>query len=948
MRQTLCLILFLSGASALLFETLFFRQAGLALGNSVWASSLVLAAFMAGLGLGNLAMARVGDRLFQPLRAYAGLEAAIGTAGVCLVLTFPHVTGALGHLFREVGESWLVGPLRLAIAFGLMVIPTTAMGATLPILVRVIRPQESCYGRALGRLYGWNTLGAVSGVLAGEMVLTPSLGVLGTGLVAGGLNGIAALAALGLSRRQPRPAAASGPAWNALPGRRAACLLAAACLSGALLLGLELVWFRFLLLFVHGTSLAFCVMLAVVLLGIAVGGLLATGWLRLAQHRERMLTPLALLAGYLVVQTYVSFGPMMAGHIGRHLAGGSMRELGVVAAWLMAPVCLVSGVLFTLLGSALEEEIGGAAATTGWLTLANTVGATCGALLAGFVLLPRVGMEVSFFVSAVGYGVVAWLTLPAGGRRGPRTRSEGYALLAAFAVFATFLGLFPFGLMRNDYLRATARLWSGDGARTVAVREGLNETILYLRKDLWGEPLYHRLVTNVYSMSSTRLLARRYMKLFVYWPLALHPDPRHALLISYGVGCTAKALTDTGWLRSIDVVDTSKEILELSSVVYPARLSNPLDDPRVRVHVEDGRFFLLESDRRYDLITAEPPPPKSSGIVNLYSSEYFALVHDRLAEGGIATYWLPVNQLEASETRAIISAFCHQLDDCTLWTGSGPEWMLAGSRGHLAPVSEESFERQWRDPRIRAELDALGFEQPEQLGSSFIADAPFLKELVAGQPPLTDDYPYRLSPRFVRGVDALYPALMDVALARGRFESSATIGRLWPAARRQRSAALFEVQGILNDYIWTSYGLLGHEPGLAELSNVLTRSSLRAPVLLLMGADADRERIAERAAARGVDDAELEYTLAVGSMADRDYARAEHLLSKAGAAGFQNDLLPHYRLLALCLAGEVGRAQALVGELGSSLTGNARQAAAWSWLAEAFALTRPGTPEGRS
>jgi predicted membrane-bound spermidine synthase len=841
----------------------------------------------------------------------------------------------------------MVGPLRLAIAFGLMVVPTTAMGATLPILVRAIRPEESRYGRALGRLYGWNTLGAVGGVLAGEMVLTPSLGVVGTGLVAGSLNGIAALAALGLSGRQPRmPLAAAGPRWGALPGKRAGRLLAAAFLSGALLLGLELVWFRFLQLFVQGTSLAFCVMLAVVLLGIGIGGLLATGWLRLAPHPERMLAPLALAAGYLVVQTYVSFGPMMGGHIGRHLTGGLMRELGVVAAWLMAPVCLISGVLFTLLGSALEEEVGGVAGTTGWLTLANTIGATCGALLAGFVLLPRVGMEVSFFLAALGYGLVAWLTLPAGGRSGPRTRIERRVLLVALAVFVTFLGLFPFGLMRNDYLPATARLWSGDGARTVAVREGLNETILYLRKDLWDEALYYRLLTNVYSMSSTRLLARRYMKLFVYWPLALQENPRHALLISYGVGCTAKALTDTGWLQSIDVVDTSKEILELSSVVYPTRVSNPLADPRVRVHVEDGRFFLLESERRYDLITAEPPPPKNSGIVNLYSREYFALVHDRLVEGGIATYWLPVSQLEASETLAIISAFCDQLDDCTLWTGSGPEWMLAGSRGRLPPVSEESFSRQWHDPGIRPELHALGLEQPEQLGSLFIADAPFLKELTASQPPLTDNYPYRLSPRLVRGIDALYPALMDVAQARGRFESSTTIGRLWPAARRHRSAAFFEVQGILNDHIWSGYGLPGHEPGLAELSRVLTRSSLRTPVLWLMGADADRERIAERAAVRGVDDAGLEYTLAVAAMADRDYARAEWLFSKARAAGFQNDLLPHYRLLALCLAGEAERAQASASELGSSLTGNARQAAAWSWLAEAFGLTRPRVPAG--
>jgi len=119
----------------------------------------------------------------------------------------------------------------------------------------------------------------------------------------------------------------------------------------------------------------------------------------------------------------------------------------------------------------------------------------------------------------------------------------------------------------------------------------------------------------------------------VWWALAVNPDARKALLISYGVGNTAKALVDTRQLESIDVVDISRDILELGVVAFPGG-DYPLRDPRVRVHVEHERFFLQTTKDRFDFITGEPPPPNAAGVVNLYSREYFQLVRDRLRQGG--------------------------------------------------------------------------------------------------------------------------------------------------------------------------------------------------------------------------------------------------------------------------------------------------------------------------
>ena len=206
MTLLLCLLFFLSGVSALAFETLWFHQAGLALGNSVQASSLVLAGFMGGLGLGNGLAAWHGDRVARPVRAYAGLEAVIGVSGVALVLVLPALAPALARLTgADTGSAALLPGLRLGASFVLLLVPSTAMGLTLPLLTRALGAGEAAFGGILGRLYGWNTLGAVVGAVVTETVAIGALGIRGTAWLAGGLNLVAALGAAWLAPRLPAP-----------------------------------------------------------------------------------------------------------------------------------------------------------------------------------------------------------------------------------------------------------------------------------------------------------------------------------------------------------------------------------------------------------------------------------------------------------------------------------------------------------------------------------------------------------------------------------------------------------------------------------------------------------------------------------------------------------------------------------------------------------------------
>jgi len=928
MALLLCVIFFFSGAAGVLFETLWFRVAGLTLGNSVWASNIVLGSFMAGLAAGNAIAARYGKRLRRPLYLYAVIEGIVGLAGVAIVLLLPSLSPVLGGIFTHLlAQAWLVNLLRLVVAFSLMFVPATAMGLTLPLLAKATALCDVNFGRVLGRLYGWNTLGGMAGALCGELWLIGWLGQRGTALAAGALNLAASGVALLLARRaggsvmEAPELASTRPAGTRTMSVRSWRLLASAFLAGATLLALEAVWFRFLQLFVYGTNFIFAAMLAVILLGIGAGGVIAALWLGRDSRAQRFAPLVALAAGVTVELSYAVFEPRVAG--AAYIIGNTTAAFSLFLR-LMLPTSILSGVLFTLLGAAQRQECIEAAEAAGKVTLANTLGAMVGALLTGFILLPHLGMEKTLFALMLCYGLIACLAMVVPSPERPNRRSRKI-LVAGLALFALSGVLFPFGLLKRRFIPlVTERYKSGD-PKLVSVREGLTETVMYLRTSFHDQPLYHRLMTNGHSMSATTFRGRRYMKLYVYWALAVNPSARKALLVSYGIGTTAKALTDSRQLESIDVVDISRDILESGPIAFPGARP-PLDDPRVRVHVEDGRFFLQTTDERFDLITAEPPPLRGAGITSLYSREYFQLVRDRLREGGVATYWLPVNQLWLSETKAIMRGFCDAFPDCSLWNGAGLQWMLAGTRGAHGPLPEEQFTAQWRDPVVAPELASLGFEGPESLGTTFLADAETLGEWTRGAPPLDDDHPGRILVRYPpeENGDPIYRSWMEPRLVRQRFESSTFIRDLWPAALRLRTAEAFAPQAILDDAcVW------GRLSPIEALHGVLTLSSLRTLPLILMGTEPAVQRIAVPMYDASARDPDLEFEVAAWAMSERDYqSAAEHLAFLMDTPrGLQARFL---RTLALGLLGKEDEARQCLNSIDhNALPRGAAYAAGW-------------------
>ncbi|MCP3984108.1 MAG: spermidine synthase [bacterium] len=911
MNPVLCTIFFLSGAAALIFEQLWFRQAGLALGNSIWASSLVLAGFMGGLAIGNGVVARVGHHVRRPVALYAGIELAIAATGISLVHLLPMLSPLLSPILRPVLDVPLaVNAIRLGSAFLLLLVPSAAMGATLPLLVAALHRRQGQFGRALGLLYGWNTLGAVVGVVIGEVVLIDQLGIRATAWVAGGVNLVAAGLAWRVSRRLDAAGeSAIGAPADPIP-RRAFWFLAAAFVAGGSLLGLEVVWFRFLVLFVHGTSLTFAVMLSVVLLGIGLGGLIGSRWLAFRQEAHRNALGLVLLCGAVVVATYAGFTHVLA-------ASPPKNEFGFAAFYyalpLMLPVAILSGMIFTLLGEAFENAAPAETRSAGLLTLANTAGAMLGPLVVAFGLLPSFGIERSIQLLAAGYGL-AGLSVWFAAELPPGRRTRVLALACA-GLFVVAMFTFPAGRMKDDYLEyPLANVPGKKNFEVVDIREGLTETIIYLKRMLHGSPLFYRMQTNNFGMSGTSTMAQRYMKLFVYLPIALRPAPRDALLISYGVGMTAKSLTETSSLERIDVVDISRDILEMNRIVYPDPSEYPLEDPRVTVHIEDGRHFLQTTDRRYDLITGEPPPPRIAGVMSLFTRQFFELAYDRLNPDGLISYWLPVHDLTVDERDAIISAFCEVFEDCTLWSGAKYDWILLGTRGELPQVDEAGFRRQWQDPVVSIRLQEIGVEVPEQLGALFMVDTPELQVIRRNTRPLDDDRPGQLGQEMV-GVGQVGPGhkpLLKIEEGRKAFSRSEFIRRHWPPRVREETDAWFSYRRYAHKrFFGDKSSMLRRIPKLHQL---LTETPLRTNLLWLLGTSKDEVECSRTAREAGSFDPRIEMALAIDALADRRFEDAAEQFGTArqGARALREAL--YLQIFALEMAGQHEQAKALASK----------------------------------
>ncbi|HEY6549249.1 MAG TPA: fused MFS/spermidine synthase, partial [Vicinamibacteria bacterium] len=691
----LSLACLLSGAAALAYQILWTRQLSLVLGTSMEAVAVVLSSFMAGLGLGNALAARglaragrEGSR--QLVRTYALLEVGIAGAAVVLPLAIGSAASLLAPLYDGPSASPLAFRLgRLALSFIILAVPTTAMGATLPLLVSLRQAPAGGEAAAAGNLYTWNTLGAVAGALLTPLAALPALGMTRTGLLAAMANVAAALLVWGAKREtgagghaDRRPEATPMDVPRADHTARGAAVLMVTFLSGLGALAHELAWTRALVLLVGPTAYAFAFVLAAVIAGLALGSAIAA---RIADRLERPALALAAVQSGVVVAALgiipaVGALPVPIGDTVRVLALDPSALLLRQAAGTFVLLVLPSaffGATFPLCVRLLANTGLPPGIATARLLTCNTLGAVLGPLAAGFWLLPTLGLEATLKAAALVHALAALVALQAT-RPKPGLRWVAFASLPAAALLLLprwDLELLAGGAYRyahreealdlRDSLRAGELLYYRDGAfATVSVKRvgGAKALAVDGKVD----------ATNTGDMATQRLLG--------HLPLLLHGAPRHALVVGLGSGATAAAVLSHP-VESLEVAEISPEVAEAARLHFADVQQGALDDPRLRLRLIDARNHLLLGSGRYDVIVSEPSNPWMAGVSNLFTLDFFRLARARLRPGGLLCQWMHVYGMPLEAVRTVVGGFADVFPESAVFQVSAGDVLLVGSAG---------------------------------------------------------------------------------------------------------------------------------------------------------------------------------------------------------------------------------------------------------------------------
>ena len=739
MFRYLAVLFFLSGASALVYQVLWLRLLGLVFGVTVHAASTVWAAFMAGLAIGNIAAGLAGDRIRRPLLWFAAAEIL---TGVTAVLS-PAAIAAFQRVYVDLAPSLpgagALTAVRFAMAFGVLIVPTALMGATMPLLVRSSAFSRSPIGTRASALYAANTAGAIAGTLVAGLFLIPGFGIRTSFAIAASVNVLVGLGAAAIVTRPDTAltahvagdpvarAPAAAPLDSVTPRQRRLVLLVFAA-SGFISLALEVVWFRVITLFLRPTVYGYAFMLATLLLGVALGSAIAA---RLIRKTFDRLFALAAIEGALAVAAVLSFAsfgwipwsmrtlaPVLHPVLGEYLT-----YQAVVSAIAIAPASLLLGMAFPIgLSVWLGETPGSrarAARRTGVFYALNLAGGIAGSLAAGFLLLPWLGSRAT--LTALAAATLASALALFGASRAPR----GLRLACAGACVACWAAAVagmpdPFAEYLRQRYRDERVIWRREAVQaTVSVHDRPDGT-LTLNVD--GN---HQASTG----GAMTFVHRRLGNL----PMAVHADPRRALVIGLGGGATAGAVSrHTG--VSVDVVELSREVVTAAGRFFRGINASLLQQPHVRVIVDDGRNYLLLSDATYDVITADVILPIHAGSGNLYSAEYFGLVRRALKPGGIAVQWVAGTE---AEYKLIARTFLSVFPDTTVWADGS---LMIGALEPLR-LRRQDLERKLLVPARREMLAELRIRGFDDLLALYRAGPDELRAYVGEGPTLSDDRP---------------------------------------------------------------------------------------------------------------------------------------------------------------------------------------------------------------
>ncbi len=755
MPALLVIFFTLSGATSLILQVVWVRRLIGVFGASSLAIATVLATFMAGLAIGSWVGGRWADRLVQskaapptnnPFFYYGVAEVVVGVSALLILPLIDHYAGANAWLWQQLGDTpWLLAGARFFLTATVLLVPTTAMGATLPLLIRrVTQGQDGlqALGQRLGFLYASNTIGALFGAAAAGFWLIPLFGVSLSNQIAAGMAffvGIMAMVAAWMRPTQPAPAPATKPP-PALPSKRTAVLWLYA-LSGGIAMCLEVLWSRTLAI-VNGSSVySFTIVLCTFLVGISAGSAVA------AKLWSRTQRPLRVLAGlFLFAGAGILFFQLLADELpGLFLALVEGTELSVdtvltahvfLSALIIVPTALAMGAVMPV---AIRAYVGTAehvGTDVGRAYASNTLGAIIGSIAGGFLILPGPGLELGARVAAlVMLAMATWAALLDCRR----------ALIPAIAAVLAVGVLLSPGWNRSDF---TAGLFRTHQASRY-IREGglFQREIVYYRDGISTTVSVEKLAGGWVLRNNGKVEAsnRHDMPtqiLVGLMPVLFHGgEEQEVFLVGYGSGVTVGSIAIAPMVKKVDVVELEPAVYEAADRYFGSFNNQPDKNQKVTRLLGDGRNVLLAGGKRYDVIVSEPSNPWIAGVATLFTREFYQLAKQHLKPDGVFCQWAQLYELGPRNVKMIYRTFAESFEYVYAFTPGDEttDTILLGSDRPLTMNLQTLRKIIGSSPVLRAELLRGEIQNAEDLVASLLLGPDEVSSFTAGAQINTDD-----------------------------------------------------------------------------------------------------------------------------------------------------------------------------------------------------------------
>tara|TARA_B100001123_G_scaffold16010_1_gene18125 strand:+ start:600 stop:3512 length:2913 start_codon:yes stop_codon:yes gene_type:complete len=716
------------------------------MGNTQYSIATVLTAFMGGLALGSFAGGKIIDREFNPLAAYALLEAGIGI--YCLLLPFliDLCFPIFQWIYLNLGNSYTQTSLvRFSVCFALLIIPATFMGATLPILSKFVSREENFIGKDVGTLYSINTFGAVVGAWASAFLFMRLFGVKATIAITAALNISISLIIYFLFKpplkvRLPYLETSPQKKGNSLQSSEIFILLSFA-FSGLTALVYQVAWTRILSLLLGSSVYAFSLILSVFILGLALGTVTASRFLDRFSDLIKNYGLIQMVIGFSSLFIIPLFGliPFVNRWIYENWSQQFQFMQGanflIIFGLLIVPTFFM-GAQFPIVIKVLAKKLETIGQNVGRVYASNTIGAIIGSFLAGFVLVPTLGLQTTI-LSAVFFNVLLGILLLVLGT----SISFNWKMYVLPGVFILCV------VIANSIAPWDKSVISSGSFMPYRIGD-LREAELKKNKILYFKEGMHTTVTTELSTSgniflrvngktdASLALDMRTQLLSGYLPMLFHPNPKSALVVGHGSGITLGAVEQFP-VNKINLVEISPAVIEGSRFFDPFNHYS-LNDKRLSILLEDGRNHISLSKSNYDVIVSEPSNPWISGVGALFTVDFFEFLKKRLNPGGLACIWVHTN-MSPDNFKSIVRSFTEKFPFVTMWESiAGDDYLLIGSEQDFR-LSFEKAQRLLGNEIAGKDLAKIGIRTVPDLMSLMIMSRPNLLEFSKKAPLHTDD-----------------------------------------------------------------------------------------------------------------------------------------------------------------------------------------------------------------